>query len=293
MRRFSIFLVLAIFPLFADIPEGLHEKCTELVFQKIMYHRWELCSVFSNKAEDLMLSQIENLKSEGISEEELTLVRLQLLSQLNVHAKSADRLDEEMLAACRYTIENIQLTDLSYLLSQFLNEEQHSAPTETMHSHWVPVHFADNVSSEAPLFFLASSGGHIESFYQLPLEDRERKLIHELIRTIAEKSIWGLLFKKREVEKLGKKVEVVHPMRFMGHILSEPKLRKWLKDIRHSSFKWDYFMNAFSDRMKEENAKNNVVPYVPGMAHLLHVEPSYIMSYIQDKDYIGLVKSFL
>src|SRR5690348_1263163 len=107
---------------------GIHEKCTELVFQKIMYHRWELCSVFSNKPDDLMLSQIENLKSEGISEEELMLVRLQLLSQLNVHAKSADRLDEEMLAACRYSIENIQLADLSYLLSQFLNEEQSPVP---------------------------------------------------------------------------------------------------------------------------------------------------------------------
>jgi hypothetical protein len=113
------------------------------------------------------------------------------------------------------------------------------------------------------------------------------------MKTIGEKNVWGLLFKKKEVEKLGKRVNHVHPMRFISFILADEKMKKWLRAVRHSSFKWDHFIDGFSDRMKEEHAKNNVTHYISGMAHQLNADPNLITSYIEDRDYEGLVKALL
>lgn len=157
-------------------------------------------------------------------------------------------------------------------------------------------YFADNhLNEKAHALFIDNpiTSGPIEPFYQLQLDEKEQWLIYDLIKTMAEKNIWGLLFKKKELEKIGRKINHVHPMRFIGYILDDPKLKKWLREIKTSSFKWDHFIDGFSNRMKEESAKNNLMLYIPGMAHLLNVDPERIIYYIQSKDYSGLVKALI
>ncbi len=170
-------------------------------------------------------------------------------------------------------------------------------------SHWAfdtateepCIFFADNMFPKENLTRLIDTSNHpsVELFYQLPLSEREQRQIAELMKTIGEKNIWGLLFRKREVEKMGKKVNHVHPMRFISHILGDPKLRKHLKEVKNSSFKWDHFIDGFAKRMKEETHKQNITAYIPGMAHYLQVDPEEIAAFIQKKDYEGLVKALL
>jgi hypothetical protein len=170
-------------------------------------------------------------------------------------------------------------------------------------SHWAfdtateepYIFFADNIFPKENLTCLIDTinQSSVDLFYQLPLTEREQRQIAELMKTIGEKNIWGLLFRKREVEKMGKKVNHVHPMRFISHILGDPKLRKHLKEVKNSSFKWDHFIDGFAKRMKEETHKQNVTPYIPGMAHYLQVDPEEIAAFIQKKDYEGLVKALL
>ncbi len=315
-------------PFLTEPTAELSDKCKSFLLQTLFEQRMESLAAANGSEDAMLLSEIEILKSEGFSDSELKRAKQQFIHQMDCFTDkipSAALLFPEapaVMAACRNCVEKMQLADLSLHLAAFLNEDPYALrfvyPTLLKNrefdqeAHWLgiypePLHsgrffegtqdmawrFVDNPIDGEPLFFINSPSGHIEPFYQLPLDEKEQKLIHELIKTIAEKNVWGLLFKKKEVEKLGKRVNHVHPMRFMGHILADHKLRKWLKDIRHSVFKWDHFIDGFADRMKEEHAKNNLVHYVPGMAHLLHADPNHIMSYIENRDYAGLVKSFL
>lgn len=286
----------------------LEEKCISLVLQKLVYQRMQSANLIAQSEDAWLLSEIDTIKSEGFTEEEFERVKLQLLDYLDCSSSSPIG-TLPMHNACRIIIEKMQCTDLSShvtaleipkeLRISYLGTPRKNY-TQYPERDWmfdtaterVPIRLADNSFRDMNAFLIDSSS-NIELFYQLSLDDREKKLIHELIKTIAEKNIWGLLFKKKEMEKLGKRVNQVHPMRFMAHILSDPKLKKWLRDIRHSSFKWDHFIDGFSDRMKEEGAKNNLLPYVPGMAHLLHADPNQLFDFIRDKDYEGLVKSLL
>ena len=131
------------------------------------------------------------------------------------------------------------------------------------------------------------------SFYQLPITEKEKRLIYSIITTIAEKNILQLAFIKRSVEKKGRKIEHVHPMRFMGYILSHSELRSCLRTIKKSSFKWDAFISGFSRRMKEELANDNVYIHIPGFCQQIGGNQEVVTQLIHKRDWEGLVEEYL
>ncbi|MBS0604852.1 MAG: insulinase family protein [Verrucomicrobia bacterium] len=154
-------------------------------------------------------------------------------------------------------------------------------------------------SEESPLLLIGDNkaadgqGNPVEPFYQLPLTEKEKRFIKIIISTMADKNIIQLALEKRTLEKKGKKVNHVHPLRFVGYILSNSSLKSDLKAIKKSSFKWDAFIDGFSKRMREELSNGNVYKHVPGFAQQVGGDPEDIKHYIGKKDFEGLVKSLL
>lgn len=130
-------------------------------------------------------------------------------------------------------------------------------------------------------------------FDDISLEDWEKKIIYKIITTMSEKNLFQLALEKRSLEKKGKMINHVHPLWFMGYILSEPRLKNDLYVIKRSHFKWDNFIDGFARRMKEESKKDNIVEYIPGFAELLIADPEMIFEYIEDHDWEGLVVALL
>jgi hypothetical protein len=132
-----------------------------------------------------------------------------------------------------------------------------------------------------------------KSFYQLPLNEKERRLIRAIISTMAEKNVIELVFEKHSLEKKGDKIRKVHPLRFIGYIISNSDLRNNLRIIKKSSFKWDAFVSGFAKRMREELSNDNVYCHVPGFANQVSFSQENINHYIRKKDFEGLIKSLL
>jgi len=130
----------------------------------------------------------------------------------------------------------------------------------------------------------------VDLFQTLPISHSERETISFIITNMAEKNIFELAFDKKKMEEKGKRINHVHPLRFIGHIFSRHDLKKNMKRIKKSSFKWDAFMDGVARRMKEENSKNNLLMYVSGFAKSLGVNPDKVTYYIQKKDWEGLVR---
>ncbi len=195
--------------------------------------------------------------------------------------------------------------DLLMLLSQESNTAPHllGKPSQAQEERHVKrtdersatISYVSDTSSDLPIR-LANAGGPtpattaLSVFYQLPLSDKESRIITQIIRTMADKNVFELLFEKKDLERKGKRINHVHPLRFMGHILADSKLRRCLKEIRGSSFKWDHLIDGFAKKMRDEAAKDNLASYLPGFAELLSADLSAIQSYIYRKDYEGLVK---
>jgi hypothetical protein len=151
--------------------------------------------------------------------------------------------------------------------------------------------FSRDEDRGAPILLIENMPPGTEPFYQLSITDKEKRLIKIIVNTMAEKNILQLAFIKRTMEKKGKKIEHVHPMRFIGYILSNSELRSSLRTIKKSSFKWDAFIDGFSRRMKEELGNNNLYVHIPGFCHQVGADPDQVTHFIQKKDWEGLVKS--
>ena len=149
------------------------------------------------------------------------------------------------------------------------------------------------VADGAPVILLSNAAGSVDAYYQLPLNDKEKRIIRSIFTTMAEKNIIQLALEKRTMEKKGKKVTHVHPMRFIGYIFSNPELKSCMRKIVKSSFKWDAFVDGFSKRMKEEFANNNLHRHIPGFCQEVGADPAQVARFIERKDWEGLARSLL
>ncbi|MBS0620580.1 MAG: hypothetical protein JSS61_03875 [Verrucomicrobia bacterium] len=228
---------------------------------------------------------------------------------------------DSFLSASADLIREIELEDLDPLLANFFDDEQRYIElvypegarhltvdrvkeiTEEISSlasfqqEGEMEDFEIHLLSHQPASFSIQLAGEItstsESFYQLPITDKEKQLIHSIITTMADKNIFQLAFVKRSMEKKGDRIHHVHPLRFAGHILSTPELKRALRVVRKSSFKWDAFVDGFAKRMREELGKGNVYPHVFGFAELLHADPQRVKHYIDHRDFEGLLNHLL
>lgn len=145
-----------------------------------------------------------------------------------------------------------------------------------------------------PLFILASHpSGSTQPFYSLALSKEDKDNIRFIISTMSKENLVQLAFSKGTLERKGKKIEHVHPLRFIGYILSQRELKQALKQVRKSSFKWDHFIAGFARRMKDENSHNNLHAYIPGFAQQVGCREELVRRYIHHKDWEGLVKALL
>jgi len=241
------------------------------------------------------LQQVTTLQKEGFSAEEFFLVKSQILSELRTLPTDEEEgsvdvdtgVDcEEFIEASVETLERIQLDDLSSRIPSFLKQEQESL----QRGH------ADSEEEEESSSFLPILSLYFDptaSFYALPISEKEKKIVQSIFTTMAEKNIIQLALEKRAMEKKGKKITHIHPMRFIAYLFANPELKSCMKKISKSSFKWDAFVDGFSKRMKEENGKDNLIKHVPGFCKEVGADPATITRFIEKRDWEGLAKSLL
>ena len=132
-----------------------------------------------------------------------------------------------------------------------------------------------------------------EQFYQLALTQTDRELIYKIIDTMARDNVIKLGLKRKSMQRKGKLVRHVHPLRFLGHIFADRHLHHCMREIHRSSFKWHGFVDGLSDRIKEEASRNNLLLYVPAFAQQVNGDEKKITHYIEKRDWEGLVKCLL
>jgi hypothetical protein len=288
-------------PVLMDLPllktalgdqSDLHEKWKVFLLRELMQQRMaQVCANQMEKEEirDSLYTQIDLIRVHGFAQEELNDVKARWINRLVALEDASPEISSSL--AILYSLE---MQDLLPCIDLLLQKQPSSIEILNVDEPVTPelCQLSSSAEHATPPEKTQPSSA-VDAFYELPLSEHEKKLINELIRNMSERSIWGLLFKKREMERLGKRVNHVHPMRFISFILADPRLKHYLKDVSTSSFKWDHFIDGLSKRLKEEASHDNLTPYIAGMAHQLKFDPKRLAAFIHDKDYEGMVKAIL
>jgi len=136
----------------------------------------------------------------------------------------------------------------------------------------------------------------VASFYKLSLSDEHASIITEIITRMAGENYWQLFKKKGYMDRLGDQIEYkVHPLRFVGHVFSDPQLKQCMVTVRRDRLKWRGFLGGKKDRgfvknMRREMKRDNVYPHLYGFARHLDIDYDRILEYVEREDYEGFVK---
>lgn len=131
-----------------------------------------------------------------------------------------------------------------------------------------------------------------KTYAELPGNTKEeREKIEKLITLIGSHGKISLLMHhQKEARKLGKELEHVHPLKFLGCIFSNKNLKPYMEDINKDFFKWSNFIKGLSNNLDYELIKNNLIKYLDDFAKEIDIPIEYISPYVENKDWKGLVK---
>lgn len=146
------------------------------------------------------------------------------------------------------------------------------------------------------LLFCVQIFGSEPSYASLPINDKEKEAIRELVTTLG-KPRWAkyvyLAAKTFYLREKGEEAENVHPLRFLGFICADPKLRGYFANMREDSWIWPQFIGPLGEALDKKAKNKTLPPYIPGFAKELHVDPKRVEAYINEKNFDGLVDYLL
>lgn len=117
--------------------------------------------------------------------------------------------------------------------------------------------------------------------YETGITPQEAAEISYIVKTLANSSLPKINAARNALEKAGDKIEHVHPFFFLSAIFTNEELKVCMRNLKGRLGAWDGFMSGVIRSMTEENARNNVLPYVNQFAALVKVDPNMILPAIQ------------
>ena len=204
---------------------------------------------------------------------------------------------ETFMTSSMSLIEDISMQDMAEALETYFLDNSRTVeyklakefpqPNETIEAK--AKKDLSNYQSDGFVFDLDDEALETDLYTTLLISEAEVQMVYELIDIMATNNLAKLLVRKSEMEKRGKRINHIHPMRFLGTIFSNLHLKKCMADVMDSFFKWDGFMSGLAPRLEEEHQKDNLLPYIAGFCQAVKANPDQVRFYIQKKKWEELV----
>lgn len=177
--------------------------------------------------------------------------------------------------------------DMASIYRAEIEKEQKKEPVLTVSVFGPEVSNWTAVKSNAP-----------ETYQQLTVSSDQILVISEMIKTIGDTWLAALYFKKAELLEMGKKIEDVHPLKFLETILNDPGIKKSMLDIKGNSWKWDGFLKGdkespgFINKCQREDNLGNFEPYIKDFCKAVKFNSKSVLLIFKTRDWEKLI-SFL
>lgn len=143
-------------------------------------------------------------------------------------------------------------------------------------------------SEEVAVAFEASSKS-----FSLSVTREEAKVIDEIITTLGKNSVIALGFKQGHLRALGKKLNGVSSLQFLGYIFSHKELKEYMLDIRKSALKWNGFIDGMKPGLTKEAESKQLFQELSGFAKFLQVNYTSLETYAKENDWEKFVQMLL
>lgn len=122
--------------------------------------------------------------------------------------------------------------------------------------------------------------------YDISVSKKEKEDISYIVKTLGFGTLLGIGSETSSLKKAGKRIDHVHPLRFLMTVFTEEELKAGIASIKgQSSWVKDGFFDGLIDSLKEEAARNNINQFVDNFAKSVKIDSDLIYPSIKQGDW--------
>ena len=140
-------------------------------------------------------------------------------------------------------------------------------------------------------FFIWNLGLH--PTFEIKMSETEKRAAYQIIKSMGDYNIVGLLLRQRELRRLGKMIDHVPPTYFLGYVFSDPILKSSMRRIRENYFKWTTFIEGLSPKMDEMARSGLLYQELPQFADFLRINYDNLYERCRQHDWEEFVKQLM
>jgi len=131
-----------------------------------------------------------------------------------------------------------------------------------------------------------------EREFTLTVTEHQAKVIEELVETMANSSVFTLLFKKAHLQELAKQLRLVSSTQFLGYVCNHPHLVKGMKNILKSKTKWDNLTRSTVRGLKKESA-TTLFDDIPSFAEFTNADAEVLTMLAEREEWNSFIVHLL
>lgn len=140
----------------------------------------------------------------------------------------------------------------------------------------------EHLFGEGPFFHLTlcPQNEDLELFLSLSFSEDEKHALRELLKSLANQSVFEIMSKQSRLLHLKEKLRSVHPLRILAFIFGDPSLKGLAKKIAKADVKWVFLTGGLERSMKRKHEKDLLIPYIEGFSQVLSLDSALIQGYV-------------
>lgn len=131
--------------------------------------------------------------------------------------------------------------------------------------------------------------------YDKPVTAAEKKDIHFILKTLAQKSLASLWSYKSQLEYAGDRIDHVHPLRFLECIFTDDELIVYLHNIKkRGKWIWGEYIKGLKESLQDEDSIGNLTDnQVVDFSGKVSIDPNAVFSHIHAGKWENFVKTLI
>lgn len=130
----------------------------------------------------------------------------------------------------------------------------------------------------------------VTPYSELVCTENDKKIVAQIITTMASNNKFSLLMKKGDLEALGSEIDHLHPLKFLSAIFTQPSLKVPMYEIFDDKFKKDGFLGGLAPGLTRDANEGKLMQYVNDFSAEVKADPEKIKEFFRTQKWEMMVR---
>lgn len=144
------------------------------------------------------------------------------------------------------------------------------------------------------MFSFEKSTSNSPRDYLKPVSGEEKNDIAYIVNTMGMSSLAKIAKAKSSLKSAGARIDHIHPLRFLGTVFADDKMKASMRSLYKRSWVWDEFFDGIKDSLNEETDRGTMkAEYVLDFTTNLNLSYEEVQGFILQRKWESLIRTLI